>query len=473
MDSGNNSNSPIVRRGDALRSPGRVALLMPYWDFWETSVPWNLRADREQLLTEASGIAAKICDVAFASLVPDVDVASTLRDALSLVDAVVVVSTMAAPSATTTTALEESPDMPILVWALSRSDHVDEAFSHTDITTAGSSVGAPMVASALTRAGHRFDVVASSLTKTDEVEKAMRRLVAAGICLRRPIVAVGDPIPGYTTVVAPKGVRRVHRQASVSATTLAAATAEAIGSDVEHTIEQIRAQFDVDERVSAAGLTMAARTEVALRDIVRSTGAVAGTINCHDSALRGDSTFGFAPCLALGRLTTDGVPFTCTGDVLTAVAMLVVRGLGYPTLYHEIEALDFERGEVVIANSGEHDLGLCSSVAALVPNNWYLHDRIVGPCAYYSLPPGPASLVAFVMTPEPRFVVAEGEFTGRQFPATGVPNGSFRFHSTPLPEAWSDWIRAGVTHHSVATSGHLAEQIHGVARLVDAEFIEV
>ena len=473
MDSGNNSTSPVEQLGGTLRSPGRVALLMPYWDFWETSVPWDLRADRDQLLAAASGIAATICEVAFASLVPDVDVALSLRDELRMVDAVIVVSTMAAPSATTTTALDGSPDMPILVWALSRSDHVDEDFSHTDITTAGSSVGAPMVASALTRAGHRFDVVASSLSATEDVRKAMKRLVAAGICLRRPVVAVGDPIPGYTTVVAPEGARGVHRQVSLPAMTLAEATAKVIGSDVEHTVEQIRAQFDVDESVSDASLTMAARTEMALRDIVRSTGAVAGTINCHDSALRGDPTFGFAPCLALGRLTTEGVPFTCTGDVLTAVAMLVVRSLGHPTLYHEIEALDFERSEVIIANSGEHDLGLCSSVAALVPNNWYLHDPIVGPCARFSLPPGPASLVAFVMTPEPRFVVAEGEFTGRHFPATGVPNGSFRFNSAPLAHAWSEWVKAGVTHHSVATTGHLANDIRGVARLTGAQFVHV
>ena len=65
---------------------------------------------------------------------------------------------------------------------------------------------------------------------------------------------------------------------------------------------------------------------------------------------------GIAPCWALGRLTTAGRPFTCTGDIVTAVAMLTTKRLGGAAVYHEIEAIDYATGEVVIANSGEHDL---------------------------------------------------------------------------------------------------------------------
>lgn len=473
MDSGNNSKNSGASPPQVARSSGRIALLMPYWDFWESSVPWDLRADREGLLSEATDIASRVCDVAVSNLIPDIDTARDVGEQLRDIDAVVVVSTMAAPSSTTTTALDGLSRTPVLVWALSRSNRVDESFSHTDITTAGSSVGAPMVTSALARAGYRFDVVASSLSGADVVHSAIRRVVTAGLILRRPVVTIGDPIPGYTTVIPPHGADAFPHRADVPASVFAEETA-AVGVDEALTVvERIREEFNVDQAVSETALTKAAQAEVALRGIVRATGAVAGAINCHDRSLRGNSSFGFAPCLALGRLTTDGVPFTCTGDVLTALAMFAVRGLGYPTLYHEIEALDFDSQEVILANSGEHDLGLCSDQPLLVPNNWYLHDSIVGPCARFSLAPGPASLVAFVMVPEARFVVAQGEFTGREFPGTGVPNGSFRFHSSTLEEAWSDWARSGVTHHSVATTGHLADDVEALARLVGAQFVRV
>lgn len=473
MDSGNNSDTKPEPHLSAPGTTGRIALVMPYWDFWESSVPWDLRTDREQLLQEARSLVANVCEVAIATLVPDTDTAHSLRSQLAEVDAIVVLCTMAAPSATTTSALQGLEDTPLLVWALSRVNEVGANYSHTDITTAGAPVGAPMVTSALTRNGHRFEVVASSLSAIDGVLAALRRVITAGRIVRSPFLTLGGPITGYTTVVPPEGIRPIHRQVSLPGAALAEATTKADLVEVELRIEQIRAQFDIDPRVTETALTAAAKTEVALRDLVRSSDAVAGAVNCHDPALRGDPAFGFAPCLALGRLTTDGIPFTCTGDVLTAVAMLAVRGLGHPTLYHEIEALDFVTGEVIIANSGEHDLGLCESVAALVPNNWYQHDRIVGPCARFSIPKGPASLVAFVMVPEPRFVVAEGEFTGRDFPETGVPNGSFRFYSAPMERTWAAWLGAGVNHHSVATSGHLADDIRGVAQLTGSQFVQV
>jgi len=473
MDSGNNSKEAAASVSYIVRPVGRVALLMPYWDFWESSVPWDLRADREKLLSEATEIASRVCDVAVSTLIPDIDTAKDVGERIRDIDAVVVVSTMAAPSSTTTTALDGLRRTPVLVWALSRSNRVDDSYSHTDITTAGSSVGAPMVTSALARAGYRFDVVASSLSGAEVVHGAIRRVVTAGQIRRRPVVTIGNPIPGYTTVIPPNDVDAFPRRADVPASVFAAETA-AVGVDETLTVvEQIHEQFDVDQAVSEAALTRAAQAEVALRRIVRTTGAVAGAINCHDRFLRGNPSFGFAPCLALGRLTTDGVPFTCTGDVLTALAMFAVRGLGHPTLYHEIEALDFDSQEVILANSGEHDLGLCLDQPLLVPNNWYLHDSIVGPCAQFSLSPGPASLVAFVMVPEPRFVVAEGEFTSRQFQSTGVPNGSFRFNSPTLEGAWSEWVRSGVTHHSVATSGHLAADIRAVSRLLGAQYVQI
>ena len=79
-------------------------------------------------------------------------------------------------------------------------------------------------------------------------------------------------------------------------------------------------------------------------------------MNCHVEEIRLGRDSGVTPCFGLGRETARGIPWTCSGDVLTAVAMLVAKQLGGAALYHEIEAIDFETGEVVVANSGEHDL---------------------------------------------------------------------------------------------------------------------
>ena len=131
--------------------------------------------------------------------------------------------------------------------------------------------------------------------------------------------------------------------------------------------------------------------------------------------------------------------------------MLTTRLLGGAALYHELESLDYETGELVIANSGEHDLAFCDPAErpTLRQNDWYLADPVVGACACFAAPAGPASLVAFTELDAPapgyRFIVAEGEFTSTRWPATGTPHAAFRFRHEPAPQAWERWARAGRT----------------------------
>jgi L-arabinose isomerase len=179
-------------------------------------------------------------------------------------------------------------------------------------------------------------------------------------------------------------------------------------------------------------------------------------------------------------MTSAGRPFTCTGDIVTAVAMLTTKRLGGAAIYHEIEAIDYETDEVVIANSGEHDLAWLAAGAMprLRPNDWFCgKDPHCGVCAAFEPAPGPATLVGF--TPHPRarggfrYVVARGALTSRTFTETGTVNGAFRFTDGPVDAAWTRWAGAGVNHHSSATPGDLSVAIVTVARHLGIEAVVV
>ena len=102
-------------------------------------------------------------------------------------------------------------------------------------------------------------------------------------------------------------------------------------------------------------------------------------------------------------------------------AEFVVQALGLPTLYHEVEAVDYERDEVVLANTGEHDLRLAPQTPVrLAPDAWYTGDPIVSPCAQFSIAASPASLVGFVPVDGMRWVVADGDGEHRSATTTGV-----------------------------------------------------
>ena len=195
--------------------------------------------------------------------------------------------------------------------------------------------------------------------------------------------------------------------------------------------------FDFD----GEGLQRSMRAACAIEDLVAAYELDAGAMNCHVPEIRFGG-IGVTPCFGLGRSASLGVPWTCTGDVLTAVALFISKALGGAAQYHELETYDYETGEFVVASSGEHDLGLAPGVRPeLVENAWFAGDPCTGVCACFSAPAGPATLLSLAdIGGDYRLIAAAGSFTGRSFPSTGTANAGFRFDRGL--EGWTDVVPA-------------------------------
>lgn len=443
-----------------------LAVVHPYWDFWEQSVPGDFRSDREELLRSVTAALADEFTVVASLLLSNPDQAANAADDCRSADAVLVLSTMAVPAATSMALLDRLPNMPVVVWALHEERSLPADFSHSDITTRGATVGAPMIVSALARAGRPCDVAMTTLDRMEAALTAIRCAAAAGSLRGATLLRIGSPMPGYTSVAADDNeLAGLDIRSVVVDPAELAARAKGISSAAVAGLRQaVEEQFDVDPAVSGLAVDRSLRIEAALGDLIAETGAAAGALNCHGPELRFSPDLGVAPCLALGRLTTAGVPWTCSGDVVTAIAMLTVQSLGLPTLYHEIEAVDYNTDEVVLANTGEHDLRLCGAARpGLAPDSWYTADPVPSACAIFSIPPSAAALVGFAPLNGLRWIVADGEFTGSQYPRTGTPNAGFRFASGHVSQVWPRWLQSGVVHHSAATNAHLADAVSRIA----------
>lgn len=453
-----------------------IALVHPYWDFWASSVPGDFRADRAALLDRAGRALGEGLELVVQDVFGDEDEARALARRCSGVDVVVVVSTMAVPGATTMALLHALPDVPVVVWALHAERRLPDDFSHSDITTRGATVGAPMIVSALARAGRAFDAVMTDVEHAGAARVAVDAAAAAGLVRGATLLRVGTAMPGYTSVLAtdeelaPLGIRSVH----VSPAELADRAVAVGAEEVAWRRAEIEREFSVASDVDPEAVDRIVRIEAALAGLADETGARVGTLNCHVADLRFSERIGVCPCLALGRLTTRGMPWTCSGDVVTSIAMLAVQALGLPTLYHEVEAVDYERDEVVLANTGEHDLRLAApGRVGLAPDAWYTGDPIVSPCAQFAIGASPASLVGFAPIDGQRWIVAEGDFTGSQYPRTGTPNAGFRFASGHVTQAWPRWLASGVVHHSAATNQRVGERISRMARHLGGQVVAV
>ncbi len=405
------------------------------------------------------------------------------RFGASKLDALLVLQTLAVMPSYTRAALAEVPELPVVIWTVHRNRTIAASFDHSAITSDGATVGTPMLTNTLVRSGRPFELVVGVVddeAALDAVVEALEIAAVAARLGRARIGRVGPVFQGYDCVEADDD--RLRAATGIELVRIEAAELRELylavdPARVAELERETRALYEVEPSTERDGLDRSLRAACALDDLVARHRLDAGAINCHVSEIRFGEEIGIAPCFALGRLTSRGIPWACAGDVVTAVAMLTLKLLGAAAQYHELESLDYATGELIVASSGEHDLAFAGERPALVRNLWYDADPRCGVCACFAAPAGPATLVAFTELDEPapgyRFILASGEFTGTAWPGVGTPYAAFRFASGPVIEAWSRWCHAGANHHSAATPGAFAGSVERVARLLGLESVRV
>ncbi len=443
-------------------------MVAPYWHFWEAVVDDDPSAPHRRLMSQSSALAREFGDVRWSVLTDELD------KELEAVDLVVVVTTMAAPPEKVRTFLKTRSACVVLVWAHHDTARIPEPFTHESITLRGATVGASMMTASLSQEGIEHDVVVGH-SGSPEVRRSLSLAAAAAKVRGARLTVVGRPLGGYDFVLPPESELERLGIDIVAHTSeeLAEHCDRLMDSDVAGLRAELSEQFGAV--TTELGLDAALRYSVALREIVLGDGASAGAVNCHSPAIRGNSRFGeVAPCFALGRETSCGRPFTCTGDVNTSLAMLIVASLGRPTMYHEMEAIDEVTDEVILANSGEHDDRFTSSnPVRAVANPWFPGGHPT-PILAAQIAAGPASVVAVtVVDSRLRVIIAEGEFTDRRADLTGTMCAAFRFAGETAGAGWTAWVRAGAGHHACATDSHVREDLSALCRHLGLELVTV
>lgn len=451
----------------------RLALAAPYWSFWETSaVGHDLRSERRALLDDvASRLIARGFDVTCRTLLDSASPAGSSPAWLDGADLLVVVSTMAAPTSHTEPILRASP-LPAVIWALNLG--AGRAGDMLDIVRDGATVGTPQLTNVLLRASRPFSLVSGPLDDRtmDRVASGIAAELTASRFRGARVGRVGSPIDGYDCVDVDDGSleRALGCQVVRIPPERLRDAALGVGGDRLRSREsELTAAYGPASELDADSWESSIRLDLALRDLVTEERLAAGALNCHVGALRHGSELGVAPCLALGESTGRGVPWTCTGDVLTAVAMFVGRSLAGAALYHEIESLDPEDGAAVLANTGEHDPGWRRSGGRveLRQNPWFREDPRTGTIVWHALAPGPATLLAFTPTgAEPdgfRFITARGRVLDEVLEHSPTTGGAFRFATQSPHEVWERWVSSGANHHSALVPGDITHAVGIVA----------
>ena len=455
----------------------RIGLLAVYFGLFDAAMPPEFRQDRTAFAESMRARLERFGSVVYPGVVDNDESGreAGLLFARSGVDVIVFAPTMAAPPSYGWEAIRNLPRVPVVAVGAQELVEVPDDYATEEATRRSLTVGLVMFTNVLVRKGRQFTTLVSSVERDDldiALSETLRAADAAATVSKSRLLTIGKPIPGYMDVevtgeqLVDMGIEVVE----VDPAGVAEAFGAVSGSQVVRLVEELRGRFDT-ARVEDPVLARSARLALAMRELCRQHDVNAGAVNCHGDALRWNPDVGITACLGVALCAEAGLPFACTGDVPTAIALAIGKRLAGSALYCELYQVDFPGDWILVANGGEGDPTIrgASTGVTLLPEDHYLGDHGPGTAVAFALPRGPATLISLTPIDHDNgwvLVGAEGRILDSKHHAMEGPNGMFRFDSGEVAGAYARWCEAGATHHAAVLPGHQGEVLRRTAEML-------
>jgi L-arabinose isomerase len=340
---------------------------------------------------------------------------------------------------------------------------------------------APELAGAFSRARVPHQVVSGLLTDGDEsrawteIRNWCRAAGAARALRRARIGFLGHTYPGMLDMYS--DFTQHHAQLGLHVEVLEMDDLQecveaATDAELETTLAQTRAMFELDRSVQEASLRQAARVAAGM-DAMVSQHRLDGLAYYY----RGRGAFeelGASLILGGTRLTARGIPCAGEGDLKNAVAMLVMDRLGAGGSYTEFYAMDLAEGFVLMGHDGPGHVAISDHRPILRGLGLYHGKAGSGISVEFSVKTGPITILGLTQTADGRLklLAAEGESLPGEILRIGNTNSRLRF-ALPPDEFVDRWCLEGPTHHVALGIGHQAGTIEKVGRLLGLETVIV
>lgn len=460
-----------------MRKP-RAGLLALYVPFYE-----GIADLREEKRLFADSLPARLTgvDVSYPGIVASIESAREAAEQFRQdgLDAIVVAPSLAVFGALGWTALE-SLDLPVALWSVQPARELPQPYGIQELIRNSGNLGVEALANTLVREGRFFRTFFSTESApTPDALMQFLRVSAVVADLRRATFGrVGSIFPQMTDVqmdVARWTATTGSRVLDVGPAELTAIynsqKETAVGSRVtEMTAAHPASGITPDE------LARSARLSLALDEIVDRFALDGGAFNCHGENCLHNESIGVTACYAVSRQTTQGRPFSCTGDLPTAIALFLMKRLTGRAIYGELDFVDAAGNFVVIANGGEADFDAGAGPVRLCGNENFagIHGRGASP--QIEMQPGPATLLSFSPVDHSgryRLIAATGELVDHPIEVLKVFHRAFRFHGLSAARAFELWCDSGAIHHLALAPGAWIPELRLLAQILKFEFIHV
>jgi L-arabinose isomerase len=452
----------------------KIGLLVPYVSFYEKIAP--IRAEKLEFAARVRDLLAPDMDVLDSGLVTNEEEAMRAggRFAAEMVDAIVVAPAVATFGALGWAAVREM-DAPVCLWNLQPDSGASAKYDIPALIRNSGGLGIQALANTLARENRIFCVAFSA--GNGPIPKKL--VVFAQACavsqrLRRARFGiVGTVFPQMTDVVMDPVAWPGAPIVGLPAEQIEHSFEQAPEAVVDTRIAEIHHLHSVGE-ITGDEMRRSARLSLALDSMVREHALDGGAFNCHGENCLQNPRIGVTACYGVSRQTSEGRPFSCTGDLPTAIAMKLLRDLSGAVIYGELDLVDEARDFVLLANGGEGDCSAAEGSARIVGNENFsgLHGR--GASLQFEPFRGEATILSF--TPAGagyRLVAAEGALEPAPPTGLGLFHAAFRFRGGGVASAYEKWCEAGAVHHIAISPGLWIGQLRYVARFWGFDFVEI
>ena len=243
---------------------------------------------------------------------------------------------------------------------------------------------------------------------------------------------------------------------------------------IEARVVEFREVFDVQDDVTESELQRAARTSVAMDELVarHELGSLAyyymGTGNpANEDAIS-------SIILANSLLTAHGVPVAGELEIKNAQAMKILDCFGVGGSFTEYYAMDYRDDVVLMGHDGPGHIAIAEGKTKVRPLTVY-HGKVGrGLSVEMAVRHGPVTLLSVASTPEGRLMllVAHGESMPGPILEIGNTNSRYRF-SIGARNFMEQWNAHGPAHHCAVGVGHVGSKLDKLGRLLDMEVVQV
>jgi len=249
----------------------------------------------------------------------------------------------------------------------------------------------------------------------------------------------------------------------------------AIGpTNVAERVEEFRTVFDVQSDCSRSDLAEAAKTSLALDQLVADHRLGSLAYYYEGKGVPDNEATISSIILGTSLLTSRGVPVAGEYEVKNAQAMKIMSLLGCGGSFTEYYAMDFKEDVVLMGHDGPGHIAIAEGKTKVRPLDVY-HGKVGrGLSVEMAVRHGPVTLLSVVEADGGRLKLlhAHGESVSGPILEIGNTNSRYRFACGAVAFV-RQWNSHGPAHHCAVGVGHVGGKLEKLGKLLGLETIQV